>query len=269
MKPVKYLLLAKGLRLFLYLGFTIGIIAFVLNFSINVFNLKSYIETSDAVWGQPFAGYKIPAKMNVSMADTINNYKDTFINIYSDGPIDTTLRKLISTKGKFEEQITNQIISYQDTTTKISKNIYVDGNVTVKVLSKSSAKNFFWGSVELLNIAFAVIICLILIKLVNRYIKGEIFRLRTFKLVSILGVLFIVSQVLQMIIGFINMFLLQHPQLQSVSSLKPQRNNIVNLTFQFTGTESYSIIGIGIFLILLSQVLKDAILVKQENELTI
>ncbi len=269
MKSIKYLLLAKSIRFFLYFGLIIAIISFAINFSINVFNTKSYLELEHGTLGQPFRGYNIPAQMSVGMADTINVYKDSFINIHSDMSNDTTLRKLIVKQGKFEEQITNEIISYQDTSSKISKNIHIDGNVIVKVLSKNRLKNFFWGSVELINIIWAMLICFLLIKLVNRYVTAQIFEVRTFKIVSVLGVVLIVSQVIQMIIGLVNMFILQHPQLRTVSTLKQHNNNIVTLSFQFTGTASYSVIGIGIFIILLSQVLKEAILVKKENELTI
>ncbi len=92
---------------------------------------------------------------------------------------------------------------------------------------------------------------------------------RTFRLVSFLGILIIAGEVLKLVVGFANMFMLQHPQLRTVSILNEKNFNLVNVSFQFTNVASNFNIAVGIFVILLSQVLKEAIMVKQESELTI
>ncbi len=269
MKPVKYFLLARGIRLFLQFGFLFSLIAFMVNLSIAVFDTKSYIQGFDYTIGDSFPGYRLKSNMSINIPDTINYYEtgEQQINSSFPEPEGDPIRRF--NRGKLSEKVINKIVSYEDETTKISNFIRLDGDVYIEALSKNKSINFFWGFVEEMNILLVVLFFLILIKLVNRYMDGEIFMPRTFKLVSILGLLLIIGELLQFVVGFVNMTILQHPQLHTFFTAAQKSLNIVSLNFDFTSATNFSNIGIGIFIILLSQVLKEAILVKQENELTI
>lgn len=269
MKPVKYLRVAKGIRFFLILGVSVLTLLFFFNLYLTVFSAKPYVELEGGGRiGDEFPGYQVNARMSISIPDTISIYPSGLYNTYGSFSASSIAKVRNQNRGKLQDQIENKIISYQDKTVKISNNIHV-GDVVVEVLSKNKLQNLFWGSVQQLNLIFAFLYLVLLIKLTNRYIDRKIFMPRTFKLVSLLGILLITTEVLTGIVGLINMLMLQHPQLETLSTLTDKKFNFVDLSFQFTGLASYSNIAVGIFVILLAQILKEAIAVKQESELTI
>lgn len=270
MKRVRYYFVARMIKFFLLLAVMFIIVVTTFNLYLSVFKDKPYIKFDNgAILGDATLGYHLNARMHVDIPDTVNVYGNGFRNIYSSFPDDVEGKASDLKRGKPLDQIENKITNHEDTTVKISNTIVVTGNVMVKVWSENKLQNLYWACMEQLNAVLIVVFILILIKLTNRYLTNEIFMPRTFKLVSFLGILMIVSELLKVVAGMINMFMLQHPRLHMSSILHQKTLNFVNLSIDFTGVASYSNIIIGGFIILLSQVLKEAVLAKQENELTI
>ena len=167
------------------------------------------------------------------------------------------------------EQGVNRFSNREDPKVKISNNIIVDGKVFVRAISKNKNQNLFWAVIEMVNIVFYGVVFLILIKLVSRYMDGAIFMPRTFKLVSFFGLLLILTEIFEFVVGHINTHMVQHPHLETISTVNNKVYDFMRMELHFSNAFSISNVGIGIFILLLSQVLKEAVLVKQENELTI
>lgn len=72
-----------------------------------------------------------------------------------------------------------------------------------------------------------------------------------------------------LVVGITNMVIMQHPNFHSTSLLTDKNSTFINVSLDFSGTASFTNICIGALIILLAQVLKQAILLKQEQELTI
>ncbi|WP_182921133.1 DUF2975 domain-containing protein [Pedobacter planticolens] len=264
MKPVKYFLLARTIKILLQFLFLLGSLSLILNLYIELFLPKSYVEVGGWTYGYKDQGYQIKGVMSLSIPDTLTYYSS------GGGQANThnyNGRNLGADSVK--DKIVNIIKSSENECIKITNDINSQENMTVRAISKNKIYNFFWAVTEKLDLVFYLFFIIILIKLTNRYMDREIFMIRSFKLVSSLGILLILSEILTLAIGYINGIIMQHPKLHTYSLIEKKGYNFLDLSFDFFSTVSITNIGIGILIILLSQVLKEAILVKQENELTI
>jgi hypothetical protein len=264
MKQVKYFLLARTIKRLLQLLFLLGSLSLILQLYIGLFHSKSYIEVSGWTFGYRNQGYQIKGVMNLSIPDTITYYKNGENRIYNRSKYHENIRA-----DSVKDKIVNVIKSSENSGIKITNDINSQENITVRAISKNKMYNFFWAVTEKLDLIFYLFFIIILIKLTNRYMDREIFMVRSFKLVSLLGQLLILSEILTLAIGYTNGIMMQHPTLHTYSQIENKGYNFLDLELDFFNTVSLTNIGIGILIILLSQVLKEAILVKQENELTI
>jgi hypothetical protein len=265
MKRVKYYFLARIIKLFLQLGICFLTLYFCCSLFIDVFNTKSYIHIGDGTFGYQTPGNQVNAHLTFNAPDTIIYYKNGARNIYMGDKLNSKLPQLDSVK----EKIVNEFISYENPDVKIYNSISIPENVQVRIISKNKLHNIFWAISSQLYVAFAIMFMMVLVKLTNRYIKGIILLPRSFKLFSFLGLLFITKEVFMFIVGILNMVIMQHPSLHSSSLLTDKSFTFVNVSLNFSNTASFSNIGLGMMIILLAQVLKQAILLKQEQDLTI
>jgi hypothetical protein len=81
--------------------------------------------------------------------------------------------------------------------------------------------------------------------------------------------LLIFTELITLIVGFINLKIIGYTQMDTLAVIKQTTYDTLTLRLDFLSTVNFSNVGIGILIILLSQVIKEAVLVKQENELTI
>ncbi|WP_316765582.1 DUF2975 domain-containing protein [Pedobacter frigiditerrae] len=265
MKRVKYYFLARTIKLFLQLGFSFLTLYFFCSLFVDIFNTKSYIHIGGGTWGHRTPGNQVNAHLTFNAADTIIHYKNGERNIYIGDELNPGLPQIDSIK----EKIVNQFISYENRDVKIYNSISVPENVQVRVFSKNKLHNLFWAASGQLYVVFVILVFLILIKLTNRYLDGIILLPRSFKLFSFLGLLMIIKEFFIFIVGIINMLIIQHPRFHSTSLLTNKDFTFANVSLDFAHTASLSNIIVGVLIILLAQVLKQAILLKQEQDLTI
>jgi len=264
-KKVKYFNLARPIKAFLQLGIFFVSLHILCSLIIDVFNTKSFIRLAGWTTGYMTKGNFVNARLNFNPADTVKIYKNGVANIH----IGDDDRVKFQKNDSVRESVINEFISSEDKNIKISNQVVSSENVQVRVHSKNKIHNIFWSITGQLNSLLTVLFLLILTKLTNRYMDGEILMPRSFKLFSFLGLLLIVKEVFMFAIGIINMLIMQHPNFFTSSSLDNITYQYLNVSLDFSNTASLSSIGIGILIILFAQVLKQAILLKQEQDLTI
>ncbi|KQC02141.1 DUF2975 domain-containing protein [Pedobacter sp. Hv1] len=269
MKPIKYLPLARVIKLFLQLGIIFMSIFVIINLIIGLFNLKPYINIGDGslMFENPADGYRLHANINLHIPDTLVQYQNGEERIYKNEPLALKYKSI--EKRIVKEKIVNQILSSEDEDIEISNQISIPDVVIVKVKSKNWIYNLFWNVSAQLDQLFTILIFVILIKLVNRYKDQKIFENRSFKLISFMGWLLIIMEIFNFVISLINGRIIEHPQLNSFSTIDPKAYN--HLTFELNFYNSFSLVnvGIGILIVLLAEVFRVAILAKKENEMTI
>lgn len=263
-KGVKYFILARAIKAFLQLGIFFISLHIICSLIVDIFNTKSYIKFAGWTTGYMTKGNSVTARLNFNPADTVLFYKNGVSNIY----IGDDDRMNSSKSNNAIEKIVSQFVTHEDSAIKISNNIIMPDNVQVRVFSKNKNHNIFWAITSQLNSLLIVLFLLVLTKLTNRYMDGEILMPRSFKLFSFLGLLLILKEVFMFAIGIVNMLIMQHPSFY-MTSIKTSINYDLNISLNFANTASLSIIGVGTLIILLAQVLKQAIFLKQEQDLTI
>lgn len=265
MKRVKYFSLARILKAFLQLGVLFLTLYFCCSLFIDIFNTKSFIHIGGGTLGYTMPGNQVNARLIFNAADTVIHYNNGEDNIYIGDELDSELPRLDSIKDK----VVNEFISNENTDVKIYNSISVPENVQVRIVSKNRLHNIFWAISSQIYVVFSILFLLVLVKLTNRYLDGIILLPRSFKLFSFLGLLMIIKEFFMFIVGVINMLIMQHPSFHSKSLITNNNLTFTNVSLDFFNTASLSNIGLGILIILLAQVLKEAILIKQEQDLTI
>lgn len=269
MKAVKYLPLARLIKLFLQLGIIFISIFTVINLIIGLFNLKSYVDIAGGtlMFESPADGYKLHANINLQIPDTLVHYQNGGESIYKNEPV--TFKRMPIDKRIVKEKIVNQILSSEDKDIEISNQISIPNTIIVKVKSKKWIYNLFWNISAQFDQLFAVLLLVVLIKLVNRYVGQKIFENRSFKLIAFLGWSLIVKEIFNFVISLVNGMIIEHPRLHSFSAIEAKAYNYLTLSLDFYKAFSFTNIGIGILIVLLAEVFRVAILAKKENEMTI
>ena len=164
--------------------------------------------------------------------------------------------------------IVNKFNTYANKNISLRNDINEIGNVSIRAISKNKFHNVFWALTNYLSLVTYCIIILILIKLTNRYIDGEIFHSRTFKLITWLGIILITGELIDFIINMVNMLLIQSPVLTTASILQNKTYDFIQVNLH-PASINHSNLIIGLLTMLLAQVFKQAIIIKHEQDLTI
>ncbi len=263
MKPVKYFFLAGLIKRFLQMLFLLCTLVLCLNLFQGLFS-SAPIKIYEWTLGHKDTGYNLKAGLALSIPDSVLYFKN--------GQQKKIYGKIKDKEKSQADTVVNIIVnkfgSYANEDITIRNTVYIDENVIIRAISKNSYHHLFWILCESLSLIFYALILLILIKLTNRYMDEEIFYPRTFKLVSWLGMLLIINELINLIVNYVNMKLIQSPVLDTISPSQ-------KIGYYFTEIQlhpasiSFTNIGIGILVFILAQVLRQAIIAKQENELTI
>lgn len=269
MKQVKYFLLARFVRVFLQFGFLSAAIGLLVNLSLCIFSDRNHVEIGGFIFGEYNGGYPIRASLRLNIPDSVKIYENGTHRYYDsrfgdDNELDTA--KLLSkTTNVFNTLGTASSIS-------VSNRISIPNDVFVNVKSPNRFDRFLFAIQSNLNLIFYAWICLILVKLTNRYMDGNIFEIRSFRLISSMGVLLICKELLMLIAAIVNMAIISDAHLISTLTKDGRTEQLpdnINISVNFFGSINFTSIGIGIMIVLLSQVIKEAIIAKTENELTI
>lgn len=264
MKPVKYFLLARLIKLLLQMLIALCVLVLSFNLYLNLFSEKSSIKLFGWTLGHNDIGYNLKARLSINIPDSTYYYKNPqTLNIINNN---------INYKKKENDTLIDVVINkfriYANENVSIKNYIGVGDNVTIRAISKNRIHNFFWAFTESVDLIFYALLILILIKLTNRYMDNEIFLPRTFKLVSWLGMLLIINEFIHFIVNYVNMKLIESPVLNTISPIKKIAYYFIKVQLN-PASISFTNVGIGFLIVLLSQVLKQAIIAKQEQDLTI
>ncbi|WP_316783558.1 DUF2975 domain-containing protein [Pedobacter frigiditerrae] len=266
MKQVKYFFLARMIKLFLQFGFLGSLIGISINILIFIINDKPSYKIGAFKFGDEIPGYSLKAALDLSIPDTISNYKNGTVNTYK---YNRYVYDKDFSKDSLNEQTANKFITFGSSPDIKVENRIIANNVLVRVRSNHNFHNFFWLISSQMDLIFTALFCLLFIKLTNRYMDKDIFEARSFKLVSFLGFLLIIREVIAFMISFINSEIISAASLSTTSTISEKTYNYIGLNLNFSVEVDYGNIGVGIIVILLAQVLKQAILLKQEQALTI
>ncbi len=272
---MRYKIFARIVRAFLMLGIILIVFTAFLQVGSNLFGYKSYIKVGNEgiTIGDFEKGYLLPMRLSLSIPDTITTYRGkgnstaTF-SVFNDLDRASNFKK--PHDSLIERRVINKLKAWDDQSpVKISNRIVLNGDVMIKANSQEKSHTFFWGLYHFIQLSFYVIVCILLIKLINSYLKNSFLNVRSFNLISWLGMLFIVHEILNL--GFICFFskIIPAVTLDTAALIGQYYPNGISMSLNFGSPIDFSKIIIGIIIIILSKIIKDAVLIKQENDLTI
>jgi hypothetical protein len=268
---MKYKILARVIRAFLLLGIVGCFISTILNIGNEFFNMPRYIKIGRYTIGDTRPGYLLSMSLQLSIPDTAIIYKTAG----GGGEITSSADMLAGPTFAYDpkavtQKVIHRLRDYEKTSpVKISNHLTLMNGVQVSVDSSNKAHRLFWCFYTQLKFFFWVLIFYFLIKLINAYLKGNFLTSRNFRFISYIGMLLIVNEVFEFVCLFINAKIIPGIHLEKETLVGPNVKDFINVNLNFGNSVSYSNIGIGIMVILLSKIIKEAVLIKQENDLTI
>ncbi|WP_316844561.1 DUF2975 domain-containing protein [Pedobacter psychrodurus] len=272
---MKYNALARIIRVLLTLVICLVSFTCIMDLGSYLFNTKRYISTSGgAAFGDTGGpGTYLQIGMSVSIPDTSIWYKN--------GNFETRSKTRYFGYDKFDnDRLNNSVITKKIANTLVAldkeneitvgNDLMMTGPVLLKFHSKNKIDNAFWFFYAQIRIYAVILLLFFLIKLVNIYLKGDFLCKRSFKLISFIGILLISVEFFELVCIFINTQIIPAVRLETKALIGGFSNQGgVDLHFNFGGSVNFPNIGIGIIIIILSKVIKDAVLIKLENDLTI
>lgn len=268
---MKYRILARFIRACLLFGVLLLSLSILLNVYGEIFNAKKYLRVGDTTFGDTTPGYPMHMGLQVSIPDTIITFKSGT----SGGRI-----------SRFNQSLYNQLFPYNssdvkdkiiqklvvsDTRYKISayNPIRLDNAVQVNVDTKHKAYRIFWTVQSTIKTLSLIFIFIFIIKLINIYLQGEFLNKKSFRLISYVGLLLIFTEVFEFVCIFINARIIPGIHLETSGMVDAYMTGNIQIGLNFVNSVNYSNIGIGIMVVILSKVIKDAVAIKLENDLTI
>jgi hypothetical protein len=272
---MKYKILARVIRAFLMLLICLVSFTCVMDLGSYLFNTKRYISTSGggAIGDTGGPGTYLQIGMSVSIPDTSIWYKN--------GSFETWSKTRYLGYDKFErDRLNGSVITKMATNTlvvldkeneiTVDNDLRMTGPVLLKFHSKNKINNAFWFFYAQIRIYAVILLLVLLIKLVNIYLKGDFLCKRSFKLISFIGILLISVEFFEIVCIFINAHIIPAVRLETKGLIGEFSNRGgADLHFNFGSSIDFPNVGIGIIIIILSKIIKDAVLIKQENDLTI
>ena len=270
---MKYRILARIIKAFLMLLLILFSFSIILQVGSNIFNFPSYIKIpGSGQFGDKEKGYLVPMYFRTSIPDTVVRYKNgkTIEDLRIFKVADQTSYKKYHDSTVINKFVNKLVNGPADYNVDISNNITVNGYALLKVNSNQSTYTFLWALFALVRGVFIFTLFVILIKLINVYLKGNFLVVRSFRLITWLGILFVLREVIEIIYVYTAGAIVNNVSLNTKSLIGNQVIDNVEMSFNSGGsTVSFSNVGVGIIIIILSKVIKDAVLIKQENDLTI
>lgn len=271
MKKVRYYWVARVLRSFLLLGFVLLVITLLVNISASLFKMKTYATYGDFTFGSTQKGYKLKTKLRLSIPDTVINYEDGQRNIYNEfEDLSFSNKRREESKNRTIKAVTaSSISSFENEEVTVFNRFTISEPVEAYVSSTNKKYAFFFGLSEQLDLLFTILFFWLLIKLLNRYMVDKIFEQSTFKLIAGFGWLVICKEIIAFIFGYISAKIMGVRFLETNDVLNDKRYNFISLSLDFYNVFSLYKVGVGLLIILIAYVIKEAIAAKKENELTI
>lgn len=270
---MRYKIFARIVRAFLMLGILLIVFTAFLQVGSNVFGYKSYLRLGNGTIGDFEKGYLLPMRLSLSIPDTVTTYKgpgnsrSTF-NVFNNFDRTSNFKK--PNDSLIERRVINKLKVWDgQSPVKISNRMVLNSEVMIKANSREKSHIFFWSLYHFVQFSFYIVVFVLLIKLTNSYLKHNFLNARNFNLISWLGILFIVHEILKLAFIYIFSKIIPVVTLDTAASIGQYFPNGINLSLNFGNPIDFSKIIIGIMIIILSKIIKDAVLIKQENDLTI
>jgi len=270
---MKYKILARIIRAFLM--FFICLVAFtcIMDTGSYLFNTKRYIPIGGGKLGDiGMQGIYLPIGISVSIPDTSIWYKNgNFETRSRTQDHDFKNSDLARLKDSAViRKVTNTLVVYdKENEITVDNEIRMNGTAQLKFHSKNKFHNAFWFFYSQVKIYAIILLLISLIKLINIYLAGDFLKRRSFMLISLIGVLLVSTEVFELLCVFINGTIIPNVTVVTEGLNDAVSSGGVNLSFNFGGSVSFLNMGIGIMIIILAKIIKDAVLIKQENDLTI
>ncbi|TCD10604.1 DUF2975 domain-containing protein [Pedobacter frigidisoli] len=269
---MKYKLLARIIKALLILGLILFGLTIILQIGSNIFNFPSYIRINGGRFGDKEKGYLLPMYFHTSLPDTVIQYKNGKtvgnVRIYKDA--DHKLYEKYQDSdvvNKFVNKLQN---GPADHSVEILNSISFMGYALLKVNSDHKTYTFLWAFFALIRGFLIFILLIILISLINIYLAGDFLIVRSFRLITWFGVVLILRELTEIIYVYTAGTIVNNVNLNTRSLVGNQIINNIEMSFNSGGSMvDLSNVGIGIIIILLSKVIMEAVLIKQENDLTI
>ena len=271
---MKYNILAKIIRALLMLFICLISFTCVMDLGSYLFNTKRYVSMpgGGALGDTGGPGTYLPIGMSVSIPDTSIWYKN--------GNFETRSKVRFPGYDKFNgdrlydslitKKVTNTLVVLdKENEITVDNDLRVSGPVFLKFHSKNKVDNAFWFFYSQFRMYALILILISLIKLINIYLAGDFLNKRSFKLISLIGILLVSAELFELICLCINGNIIPAVNLFTKGYGDALSSGGAKLEFHFGGSIDFSNVGIGIMIIILSKIIKDAVLIKQENDLTI
>lgn len=285
MKQINYSIWAHIIRFFLFTGICFQLIGFSVSLIKDVFNLETDFSIYRFDYGyRDFKnGYPVKASMTLEIPDTVmQGQKGTIERVFDRGMAydwfyddslrigDTIINRLkpqsiYSTNEKQHREIAEKV-----ETDSTKNRIAVSQPITIRVKTNNSSHKWFYIAYGQLDKFFMIFIFIWLIKLLNSYLRGTFITVRSFNLIARIGYAFIWMNIISGVFRWTNTFVLPDFDLVSRSKQTGQLVNHIKLTLSPNNLNfDFTYILIGVSILILGDVIKNAILIRKENDLTI
>jgi hypothetical protein len=262
---IKYLLLAKILRRILQLALVIIIVRALVGafFFIVPLNKDTVIQNY----------YPVKLNAKIFIPDSVQTYQSDRGTIayfaYTNNTISSKDVYKADSQYKTKDLIRNKLKVIQNgknSITTLSNHISAK-EVTLMLHSENAVYNFLWSMNHQLEYLIYISFLVILIILLGAYIKGEFIHHRSFRLISLFGMFLIFKEVIGLFCSYINSQIISSIRL--FSTINGSYYKDIDISFFSIDFINFSNIFIGIMVILLSEIIRNAVIFKQENDLTI
>lgn len=173
-------------------------------------------------------------------------------------------------KGLVNDTIINQFKNINNANSDQMANfVGVPDQVSVNVTTSNTFHQWFYIVYDHLPRLFYALICLWAILLINNYLRQDFFKPKTYKIITKLGVSFISMNVLMFIFQQMNLHILPDFYFQSVSKNTGALINSLQVNVVTRNRIDASFMLIGVIILIWSEIIKNAVLIKKEQDLTI
>jgi len=278
MAKVNYIIWPKIIKFLLVVGICITSIGFALSLIGQFTNVDFSVQGFDYGYRNYKNGYPVKANMYVDIPNTVISYKKgtmTYDFKYgyrwaskSNAEVKDIIVNLIKPNKKYhlsDSALKKEGIKVDS----ISNFISIPNKVDIRVKTENAFHKSFYILYSQLNNIFIIIISLWLIMLINDYETGNFLKERSFKLISRIGNTFIWMNVVTFIFDTACVYILPDFNLTSISKISGNLNNQVGLHLATHIKFDLTYLIFGISILILADIIKNAVLIKKEQDLTI
>jgi len=283
MKNTNYKIWAKIIRFLLAFGICVQFLGFTLSIVKEAFNLKTDFTFGNFDYGYRNykAGYPVKTNLSVQIPDTVIVYQNgTMEKVSGRGMAYDWYTKNTATRT---DTIINQIkprniYSLAESEIKangipaldsVTYSNHISATTEIRVLTDKLSHKVRYVIYDKLDEIFWILISIWIIMLIGNYLKGDFLRLQSFKLMKKIGYSFIYMYVINTLFRFIMVPLIPYFDFTSTSTISGNYLNTLKLALHANNyiDVHYLIIGVGIWIA--SDIIKNAVLIKKEQDLTI